>query len=682
MVTQWSFPLLIAAIDPAAEAKLVGLDKAVTSGRYLRPGDTLEQVSRGGVPGVSIPVLSPTRSYTDVQLQQTVWRLPASSAQSVLHAPLTAGTAQHKFGSVPGTLIGHHDLSADVAYRDLLAQIGSRSPSSAGLVDSIWTPGPVRYTASGGLLHPQPVTNPPSIWADQLFQNGYLPAPLPSDDVQFRKLTAHPFDDQSGRAASPVLHSVGEFDPAKLPGFSALSAVPLETYAPPVAAPGNAAAARVLHGRDLLPSSNLGGYLQPPPLLLTTLSALSTLGSDFPKAIPAKPISVIRVRVAGVHGVDPLSRARVNAVATEIAARTGLAVDVTVGSSPAPQRVLLPAGKYGRPALVLREDWSKKGVAVVILTAVDRTSVLLFTLILAVCALLVANAASAAVRARRTELGVLACVGWRNGKLFTAVFAEVGLIGLAASVAGALLALPLSAAFGLAASPARAALAIPAATVLTLLAGIAPALRAARSQPAAAVRPAVLPSRSARAPRSVFGLAMTNLLRAPGRSALGALSLAIGICALTLLLAFTLAFRGQVVGTLLGNAIAVQTRRVDYISAIVTVLIGAAAVADVLYLNIRERVTEFATLRAIGWREATLGRLITWEGAGMGVIGSVFGAAAGLALAAAFAGTLPAQLVTAAVVAAIAGTLIATLAAVLPARLLGRLAGPQALAEE
>src|SRR5262249_29448944 len=158
--------------------------------------------------------------------------------------------------------------------------------------------GPVSYTVGGGQLHPRPVTNPPSIWADRLYQNGYLPAPLPSDDVQFRKLTAHPFDDQSGRAASPILHSIGEFDPAKLPGFSALSAVPLETAAPPVAAPGNAAAARALGGRDLLPSSNLGGYLQPPPLLLTTLSALSTLSGDFPKAVAAKPISVIRVRVA------------------------------------------------------------------------------------------------------------------------------------------------------------------------------------------------------------------------------------------------------------------------------------------------------------------------------------------------------------------------------------------------
>lgn len=683
VVTQWSFPLLIAAIDPAAEARLVGLKKAMVSGRYLRTGDTLTAVDQGGVPGEALPVLSPTRSYLDEQLQQTVWRLPAAAAHAVLRAPLTPATAQQRFGTTPGTVVSRAAISVNTAYRDLLAQTRLTTPISSGAVESIWTPSPVDYTVThGGLLRPRTVTNPPSIWANQLYPSGYLPAPLASDDVQFRKLAVHQFADQSGRLASPVLRSVGEFDPAKLPGFSALSAVPLETYAPPVAAPGNAAASRALHGRDLLPSTNLGGYLQPPPLLLTSLTALSALSSYFPGAISPKPISVIRVRVAGVHGIDALSRARVNAVATEIAASTGLDVDITIGSSPAPQKVILPAGRFGRPALVLREDWSKKGVAVVILDAVDHTSVLLFALILAVCALLVANAAAAAVRARRTELGVLACVGWRNGKLFAAVFTEVGIIGLVASLAGAALALPLSAAFGLAASPVRAALAVPAAMALTLLAGIAPAWRAARSQPAAAVRPPDLPSRSARAPRSVPGMAMTNLLRAPGRSALGALSLAIGICALTLLLAFTLAFRGQVVGTLLGNAIAVQTRRVDYISAIVTVLIGAAAVADVLYLNIRERVTEFATLRALGWREATLGRLVTLEGAGMGVTGSIFGAGAGLALAAVFTGSLHGQLVTAAVVSAIAGTVIATLAAVLPARLLGRLAGPQALAEE
>ncbi len=309
-MTFWSFPLLIAAIDPVAEARLVGLNKAVVSGRYLRPGDTVSSVSRGGGAGFAVPVLSPTRPYVDEQLRLTVRRLPAAAARAVLHAPLTTATAQRRFGGMPGTLVRRAEVSATGAYRQLLAQLHSTGAANDALIDSAWTPGPVDYTvAPGGWLRPRTVTNPPSIWANPLYQNGYLPTPLASADVQFRKLTAHPFTDVTGRLDSPVLDSVGEFDPARLAGFSALSAVPLETYAPPLAAPGNPAASRALRGHDLLPDSNLGGYLQRPPLLLTTLSALSALRGSFPGVIAAQPISVIRVRVAGVQGTDALSRA-------------------------------------------------------------------------------------------------------------------------------------------------------------------------------------------------------------------------------------------------------------------------------------------------------------------------------------------------------------------------------------
>jgi len=426
-VTQWSFPLLIAAIDPVAEARLVGLNSAVVSGRYLRRSDIASSVSRGGGGGLAIPVLSPAQPYVDEQLRMTLWRLPAAAAQSVLRGPLTAAGAQRRFGKAGGTLVGTAEVTAAQAYRQLLEQLHSTGAANDALIDSVWTPGPVSYTAGpGGLLRPRTVTNSPSIWANPLYQNGYLPAPLASADVAFRKVTAHPFADQSGQAATPILDTVGEFDPARLAGFSALSAVPLETYAPPLAAPGNPAASRALGGRDLLPDGNLGGYLQPPPLMLTTLSALSALMRSFPSVIAAKPISVIRVRVAGVHGIDPLSRARVEAVAIAIATRTGLDVDITLGSSPAPQKVILPAGRFGRPALMLREAWSKKGVAVTILDAVDRTSLLLFALILVVCALFAGNAASAAVRARRTELGVLACLGWRAASCSPRCSARLG----------------------------------------------------------------------------------------------------------------------------------------------------------------------------------------------------------------------------------------------------------------
>src|SRR5581483_2822211 len=116
-----------------------------------------------------------------------------------------------------------------------------------------------------------------------------------------------------------------------------------------------------------------------------------------------------------------------------------------------------------------------------ILNAVDRSTVALFVLILVVCALFVANSATAAVRGRWQELGVLAALGWTRPRLFAAVLGEVALIGLAAGALGALASPPLAAALGLRASPARAALAIPVAVALALAAGAAPAWLAARA---------------------------------------------------------------------------------------------------------------------------------------------------------------------------------------------------------
>ena len=62
----------------------------------------------------------------------------------------------------------------------------------------------------------------------------------------------------------------------------------------------------------------------------------------------------------------------------------------------------------------------KKGVVVAIFSAVDKKSAALFGLILVVCSLFAANSATAAVRSRRQELGILACLGWtRSPRILT-----------------------------------------------------------------------------------------------------------------------------------------------------------------------------------------------------------------------------------------------------------------------
>jgi len=528
------------------------------------------------------------------------------------------------------------------------------------------------------------VVNPPSVW----YTGGTVASvAMDDEDTQYRTVTSHMNVSGQNSATTqifPFIKVAGVFNPARMRSSGPLNQVPLGDYQPMTAAPASAASSRALRGGDVLPSQNLGGLVSQPVNLVTTLAALPALQNSlfFTGVSAADPISVIRVRVAGVTGPDELSRERINAAAQQIEQRTGLDVDIVAGSSPSSVTVNLPAGRFGQPPLTLSENWVKEGVAVAILREVDKTSVALFTLILVVCVLFVGNAATAAVRGRRRELGVLAAVGWRRSRLFAAILGELAGLGLAAGLLAAAIAVPISAGLGLDASPGRALLAVPVAIAVAIVAGLAPAWLAARADPVSSVRPPVLAAGRARQPRGITTLAALNVIRTPGRTLIGVASLAIGIAALTMLTAVTIAFRGQITGSLLGNAIAVQVRGVDYVAAGATVALGVLAVADVVFLNITERAAELATIRSFGWREAALARLVITEGTIIGVIGSLAGAGLGLGAAAWLAGQLPARLPAIAAAAVAAGIVITAAASLLPAALLRRLPLAHLLAEE
>jgi putative ABC transport system permease protein len=680
----WTFPLLLSAIDPREEARLSGLDRAVIEGRYLRPGDRpsvagpLRDV-RGDVPVLRrLPVLMASRPLIDERAELAIERLPQASADGMLRRHWSEHDTlalKHYLARQPaGPVVERRAVRAGHAYAVLQDQLRTRPELRFGdlFADQFWRTGPTSYARRGGVLVPRSHPHDDRLWAP----SGNWIVPAATQDRWQRELRT--VKDSFGAPAQPqeevpILVNVGVYDPERLRTARGPGAAPATVYQPPELTARDARSSRLLGGAPLAPSGNIGGYLAQPPGLLTSLRGARVFTSErFPTEDGRPPISAVRVRVAGVAGPDAVSRERIRLAAERIATRTGLEVDITAGASGAPIAVDLPAGRFGRPALALTEPWVRKGVATQVLSAIDRKSVVLFALILVVCALFVANATSAAVRARRSELGVLASLGWTTGRLFAVVLCEVAAIGLVAGVLGGLLALPLAALVGVDASPARAALAVPAATALAVLAGLVPAARAAGADPIAAVRPAVLGANRGRRPRSLAALAVINVLRTPGRTALGALSLAIGVCALTLLLAATLAFRDTLVGTVLGDAVAVTVRASDYVAVVATVLLGLAAVTDVLFLNLRERSTEFATLTATGWDDHALGRLLTFEGVSIGAAGSIAGAAVGLAGASLFAGALPTALVLTTAAAAIAGTALAGLAGLAPAAWLRR----------
>jgi len=216
---------------------------------------------------------------------------------------------------------------------------------------------------------------------------------------------------------------------------------------------------------------------------------------------------------------------------------------------------------------------------------------------------------------------------------------------------------------------------------VAVVAGTVPAGLAARADPLASVRPPELAVRHAHHPRGITALAVVNVTRSLGRMLAGALSLAVGIAALSVLIAVTTAFRGVVVGSLLGNAIGLQVRAIDYVAVAATVALGVLAVGDVVFLNIKERAAELATIRSFGWRESALIRLVVTEGVLIGIAGSLTGAAAGVAAAAQLAGQLPVRLLAAAAAVVALGVLVTAAAAVLPAQLLRHLPAAH-LAEE
>lgn len=705
---QFLFPVALAAIDPVQEAKLLHLNKTIVSGNYLSENAGFDLST------FKVPVIGASRTFVDDTLNASIERLKipvGANVQAMLAAgscrvpqvpcpafsvtqPPVGSTAKNAYQwltELPGTKVATKSYPSSAFYQRAL---NGQGIYTSIYLDSYWTVSPTSYDVVGtDHVRAKTVAPDPDALKDPFspsVNGGFYPASRENDDLQFRKLneiSGINAAGATGHVPQVGVDIVGKFDPNKLPGFSPLSRVPLETYYPPLVAPASTASAAALKGKDLGPNQNMGGYIQQPPLLLTTMKALRTfqdpqIFAGVPQRIRNAPISAIRVRVAGVTGADKLSQLRIRTVAAEIQRETGLDVDVTAGSSPHPLTVTLPAGKYGRPALKLGEGWSKKGATVRYLNALDRKDLTLYALILIVCGVFLLNGALAVVRARRVEIGTLLTMGWSRASVFRAVIGELALVGGLAGAVGVVLAITLVEAFGLAMPITRTLLVLPIAVGLAVVAGLLPAWTAARGHPLDALRPPVRASRRTHRVRNLVQLAIVNLTRVPLRTGLGAAGLAIGVAALTVLIAIERSFQGTLVGTVLGSAVSLQVHSSDFVSVGLTLALAAISAADVLYLNLRERAAEFVTLSTLGWSERQIMLVVLLEAAMLALGAATLGAAVGIFVGGALVGVPYGALAIAAAVAGMAALAASVVASAVPTRQLLRLPAPAILAAE
>ena len=607
----WSEPIIVAGIDPVAEAQLAHLDRCVVSGRYLAGSDVPATASSPAGPQPTIPVLVSDRSFIDETMTITTER--AADPAAVLR-----GAGPEAISS--WAPVATRTATANDAYQAFLATLAHADYYDAS---PHWTAGQVTYRQVGpDRLAAQLQPPDPAIYNSSVVQqsNGQLQnlAPVEASGDWFRQVSR---EDQVPRGElfsrwAPV----GEYNPDCVPGFNPLAGGRLETYGlPQVTLPD---------GQALGPTRSLASYVNSPPLVLTTLAGAAWLSDParFTNAPGDAFISAIRVKVEGVETPGSASEARLAAVAAEIEDATGLQVDVVKGASPRTVRVDLPAGQFGRPALTVSEGWSKKGVAVGFIEAVSGEDLALFTLVLLGAVMLVADTAYVAVRQRAPELATLRAIGWSGVRIAWLVEAEMLVLGLAVGIAATLLTLALLP-LGLVLAPWQLAGAIPLALAVAAIAGLVPALLVLRGAPIGQLA-ALEPAHRSRPIRTMTWLAVRDLL-GPRRveALLGILAVALGAVLVGTVALVALAFNGHLDSTVLGVYLATQVRPFHLVIAGLTLGVGALAAGEIVSLGYLRREAAFATLRALGWSPALVVRFLVTQAITIGVLGGLTGAA-------------------------------------------------------
>ncbi len=227
-----------------------------------------------------------------------------------------------------------------------------------------------------------------------------------------------------------ILAPVGSFDFGKLRlPANPLNHVPLGAWEP--------ATARMLTGKGgragatLTPTQNPLGFLTTPPEVVANIDQAGLLrGRD--------PIDAVRVRVASLSVFGGAARAKVEGVASRIAA-LGLDARIVAGSSPRNVDVYVP--KYlpdGKDLGWVEEGWTSLGAAQAASSALSGGEKALLVLSVALALLLAVTVSSVGVEAGARDVRVWRSLGWGRRRMLWWLVSDAAVGALLIAAAAAL----------------------------------------------------------------------------------------------------------------------------------------------------------------------------------------------------------------------------------------------------
>lgn len=650
-VCTYAFPVSLTAIDPQQEAALVGLQDGVR-GTYPTADMAVErnayQMSTGQQVLYTIPALLQASQHISVTLVSEL--IPLAWPEG------TAGVRDMLGQGGPAALprqeaIAREVLDGATAYQTLLAGLVGRGGKRFNIPQfSRWgAPAAVTYRP-----HTPPVTLPLPVYEVAVL--GTIGQSGSSDTMPvYRQIEPQPL------SFGFIYSFIGTYDPDLLALNADALAPPSLSYAPPQASLKYNAKGGPVAAQEVMPGLEPYGYLLPPPTVLTTLEAARALAGE-------EAISAVRVRVAGAEVLSAQALERIGAIADQIAAQTGLDVDIVAGAARRPVLLYVPGHTSAdgattvAPLGYVEVDWLAKDAGLAIVATVAGTTARLRGLLTALLAALVVAGLPGLVAGRRPDYALLRAVGWRRGSIVAYALLEGLVIGGGAGLAGLGLALAAASRYALGRLSTQAWLAIPLAALPALLGMLAASLPVARAE---------VPARAPRRPRML-------LLRgwywwAPSWGTAASFAAALAGTFLVMALQGALAnLPARLHGIPLGNYLGVALRGPRDLIVVGALVATLLATAGVRLSSASARRQEAGLLISLGWRRRAVLLHLAAEGPVLAAAGWMPGALLGGTYAMQqYNADLATQVWTAGIV--LAGLLLAaSLAALYPAFLVSR----------
>ncbi|WP_164462071.1 ABC transporter permease [Bacillus sp. FJAT-42376] len=626
-VLNYETQIMMAAIDPEAESRLVGIDQAVIKGensRFFQTGDHAEVYDLGdGVIENHVPVLISSKSFLDGEVTYTAEKLDLpfnTSEQAKTMEKVAKEGGEAYLEKQTGTAVASETFTTGQVQQKTLQRIMNPGQNVKGAAlegaASGWMgykPTPVNY---------RPVTSPfGERWP---FAYEVKPFIQPQDSQFYLSQTYRPvklFSEDIMDWPRVKPNFIGVFDPQKLNlSKDPLTELPMETYFP-------SKAQWVLDENQkpvnppvtMKPVNNPYGFLTKPPLILTTLDAAEKILGD-------KPIAAIRVKVKGVASLDEASQNLLKKTAEKIEKETGLETDITLGSSPQPALTHIP-GLEGKEALGwIEQPWIKIGSSFAIFKEAKAGLSAVIGSVILVAIVYVFSSNLMMMYARKKEFAVLLSLGWRPGQLSKLLFLESTILGLIVSVISWLILGWITITNDLKTDAVRVLLIGFFGLLIYWLGTIIPSLAVRRIKPYESMKAGEISNQKRYVKTDhLAGMSLNYMLARWKRSLLAIASIAVPSAMFMFFIFITFRLRGVMYTTWLGQYVAVEIGVMQYVAMGIAFLIAILTTVEIIWQNVVERQPELAVMKAIGWRNGTIRKMILLEGAINGLAAGVIG---------------------------------------------------------